>query len=100
MRKNKGNKDARKLQVGALFLVNFESGRVYWGTVRNLTVENGEEVTSGDAVVEEGLIAGSARSLPELRSKLSEICRLKLDFDLHGKKGISSIFLNTELHHN
>jgi hypothetical protein len=100
MRKRQEGEDIRRLKVGTLFLVNFEPGRIFWGTIRNIISEKGEEITSGDAVVEEGLMVGTARTMPELRQKLSEVCKLKLDFGLHSEKGVSSEILQTEFYHN
>jgi hypothetical protein len=79
MKKSQNGEEIRRLQVGTQFLVNFD-GQNFLGKIRNIINEEGEEFTSGDAVVEEGLLVGTARTMPELRQKLSEVCKLKLNF--------------------
>lgn len=100
MRKSRHDDPVRRLQVGGLFLVNFEPGRIFWGTIRNLSDDDGREITTGDAVVEDGLMIGRGKTLPELRKNLSEVCHLKLEHDLHGDKGVSSEILKTAFFHN
>jgi hypothetical protein len=100
MSKRQEGESIRRLQVGTLFLVNFEPGKIFWGTIRNIISEEGGEVTSGDAVVEEGLMVSTAGTMSELRQKLCGICKLKLEFGLHSNKGISSEILQSEYFHN
>lgn len=98
--KTERHKRNPRLLKGALFVVKSTFGRLFWCSIRKLSGEGEEEFISGESVVDEGMIVSQAESFEGLKSKLGDICKLKLEYSLHRHTSARSKILKTDYFHN
>ena len=99
MEKNKGDKKY-EFELTELFLVVADLKRTFVGSMRSGKDEDGREFVSGKVTVKEGVMVGRAETDRKMAEQLDIVCKLKLDYNLHGRKGKTSMILGTDYNHN
>ena len=72
--------------ISELFLIMADNERTFPGVIVRETV-NDVPICYGSVIVEEGEMFSKAETEEDLTQNLDEICKMKLDHDLHGKIG-------------
>ncbi len=99
MKKNSGDRK-KKIEITELILVVADKERCFVGLLRRGKDEDGNNFVSGKVSVKEGVMIGRAETETKMTEQLDIVCRLKLDHDLHRRKGKTSMIMGTEYNHN
>jgi hypothetical protein len=88
------------IEITELFMVKADWNRTFIGQIIRKTDEDGLSINLGNVTVDEGKIWSKAETQEELGKYLDDICTLKLDCNLHGNGGVTSILAETLFNHN
>jgi hypothetical protein len=79
-----------EIQISELFLVKCGNDwtRTFMATIRREIDDDGNHVVYGSIIVEEGEIWCMASNEGQLGSNLDDICKMKLDMQLHSHAGM------------
>ena len=89
-----------RFQLVELILIAADIHRTFPATMLTKHDDNDQEYFIGVVIINEGEVIGRAKSQAELENQLDDICKIKLDYGLHGTSGISSEILLSKYIHN
>jgi hypothetical protein len=75
--------------ITELFLVKADWERTFMGEIRRETDSNGNPIIIGKVVIMNGTAWSSATTEEELRKNMDDLCKMKLDGELHLHPGIT-----------
>lgn len=78
-----------KYKITELIMVKANWNKTFIGAMTQNKDTEGNISYGGSVIIEEGKIVSSGVSADELRTKLDEMCKLKLENNLHNLKGSS-----------
>ena len=75
-------------KLSELFLIKCGNDwkRTFVGTLQKCKDENDNDIVRCKVVINEGYVIGMAHTREQLGNNLDEICKMKLDFELHDTK--------------
>lgn len=87
-------KSKNRFEITELIMAKVDWHRKFIGEINRHTNLDGKKFVTGIVFVQDGYVWSMAGDQFDLSINLDEICRLKLDYALHDKTGVTCTILN------
>jgi len=100
MKRTENKENLEKFQLIELFLVAADVKRTFVASMLTKYDDEENEFVTASVKIVEGEVIAAAPSRTQLEKMLDQVCKLKLDYDIHGNIGRTSEILSTQYFHN